>query len=151
MLHLDEMPLALNGDARVKNSVFTPSGEKERRNLRIDEIRIGANKANGRIPCQITGVSGWKLPRVLRRLRSTFTSVYAVKLKRVVSLLEGLQGGKKIALSLELMLPWILNKNTTGGEELSAAKQKMMLLDSAAEGRLMLLSQVKTVNDKCYC
>nr|GEZ04050.1 hypothetical protein [Tanacetum cinerariifolium] len=34
------------------------------------------------------------------------------------------------------------------GEELSAAKQKLMLLDSAAEGRLMLLSQVKTVNDK---
>nr|GFA46682.1 hypothetical protein [Tanacetum cinerariifolium] len=34
-------------------------------------------------------------------------------------------------------------------EELSAAKQKMMLLDSAAERTLMLLSQVKTVNDKC--
>nr|GFA14855.1 retrovirus-related Pol polyprotein from transposon TNT 1-94 [Tanacetum cinerariifolium] len=29
------------------------------------------------------------------------------------------------------------------GEELSAAKQKLMLLDSAAEGRLMLLGQVK--------
>ncbi|GJT02842.1 hypothetical protein Tco_0824011 [Tanacetum coccineum] len=36
--------------------------------------------------------------RVLRRLGSIFTSVYAAKLKRVVSLLEGLQGGKKIAL-----------------------------------------------------
>nr|GEZ51341.1 hypothetical protein [Tanacetum cinerariifolium]GEZ51346.1 hypothetical protein [Tanacetum cinerariifolium] len=34
-------------------------------------------------------------------------------------------------------------------EELSAAKQKLMLLDSAAEGSLMLLSQVKTINDKC--
>nr|GEY89316.1 hypothetical protein [Tanacetum cinerariifolium] len=34
-----------------------------------------------------------------------------------------------------------------GGEELSAGKQKMMLLDSAAEGTLMLLSQVKAVND----
>nr|GEW00397.1 hypothetical protein [Tanacetum cinerariifolium] len=33
----------------------------------------------------------------------------------------------------------------------SAAKQKMMLLDSAAEGRLMLLSQVKTVNKKYCC
>nr|GEV43607.1 hypothetical protein [Tanacetum cinerariifolium] len=33
----------------------------------------------------------------------------------------------------------------------SAAKQKMMLLDSAAERTLMLLSQVKTVNEKCYC
>nr|GEW09081.1 putative ribonuclease H-like domain-containing protein [Tanacetum cinerariifolium] len=32
-----------------------------------------------------------------------------------------------------------------------AAKQKMMLLDSAAEGTLMLLSQFKTANDKCYC
>nr|GEW65892.1 hypothetical protein [Tanacetum cinerariifolium] len=32
---------------------------------------------------------------------------------------------------------------------LSAGKQKMMLLDSAAEGTLMLLSQVKAVNDKC--
>nr|GEW29984.1 reverse transcriptase domain-containing protein [Tanacetum cinerariifolium] len=34
-------------------------------------------------------------------------------------------------------------------ELLSAAKQKLMLLDSAAEGRLMLLSQVKTVKDNC--
>nr|GEX19093.1 hypothetical protein [Tanacetum cinerariifolium] len=40
---------------------------------------------------------------------------------------------------------------TAAGEELSAAKQKMMLLDSAAEGTLMLLSQVKTANDKCCC
>nr|GEV69131.1 ribonuclease H-like domain-containing protein [Tanacetum cinerariifolium] len=32
--------------------------------------------------------------------------------------------------------------------ELSAVKQKLMLLDNAAEGRLMLLSQVKTANDK---
>nr|GEY26286.1 hypothetical protein [Tanacetum cinerariifolium] len=37
------------------------------------------------------------------------------------------------------------------GEELSAAKHKMMLLDTAAERRLMLLSQVKTINNKCYC
>ncbi|GJV24128.1 hypothetical protein Tco_1376823, partial [Tanacetum coccineum] len=36
--------------------------------------------------------------QVLRRLGSIFTSVYAAKLKRVVSLLEGLQGGKKIVL-----------------------------------------------------
>nr|GEY03130.1 hypothetical protein [Tanacetum cinerariifolium] len=36
-------------------------------------------------------------------------------------------------------------------ELLSAAKQKLMLLDSAAERRLMLLSQDKTVNDKCCC
>nr|GEV54825.1 hypothetical protein [Tanacetum cinerariifolium] len=35
------------------------------------------------------------------------------------------------------------------GEELSAAKQKLMLLDIAAERRLMQLSQVKTVNGKC--
>nr|GEV28218.1 putative ribonuclease H-like domain-containing protein [Tanacetum cinerariifolium] len=33
-----------------------------------------------------------------------------------------------------------------GGEELSAAKQKLMLLDSAAEGRLMMLSQVNAAN-----
>nr|GEW92791.1 hypothetical protein [Tanacetum cinerariifolium] len=33
-------------------------------------------------------------------------------------------------------------------EELSAVKQKLMLLDSATEGRLMLLSQGKTANDK---
>ncbi|GJV69307.1 hypothetical protein Tco_1484816 [Tanacetum coccineum] len=32
--------------------------------------------------------------QVLRRLGSIFTSVYAAKLKRVVSLLDGLQGGK---------------------------------------------------------
>ncbi|GJS87785.1 retrovirus-related pol polyprotein from transposon TNT 1-94 [Tanacetum coccineum] len=36
--------------------------------------------------------------QVLRRLGSIFTSVYAAKLKRVVSLLEGLQGRKKIGL-----------------------------------------------------
>ncbi|GJW11806.1 hypothetical protein Tco_1577633 [Tanacetum coccineum] len=36
--------------------------------------------------------------QVLRRLESILTSVYAVKLKRIASLLEGLQGGKKIAL-----------------------------------------------------
>ncbi|GKF36279.1 hypothetical protein Tco_0113037, partial [Tanacetum coccineum] len=36
--------------------------------------------------------------QVLRRLESIFTLVYALKLKRVVSLLEGLQGEKKIAL-----------------------------------------------------
>nr|GEZ31801.1 hypothetical protein [Tanacetum cinerariifolium] len=36
-------------------------------------------------------------------------------------------------------------------ELLSAAKQKLMLLDSAAERRLMLPSQVKTVNVKCCC
>nr|GEY95023.1 integrase, catalytic region, zinc finger, CCHC-type, peptidase aspartic, catalytic [Tanacetum cinerariifolium] len=36
-------------------------------------------------------------------------------------------------------------------EKLSAAKQKLMLLDSAAEGRLILPSQVKTVNNKCCC
>ncbi|GJV08916.1 retrotransposon protein, putative, ty1-copia subclass [Tanacetum coccineum] len=35
---------------------------------------------------------------VLRILGSIFTLVYAVKLKRIVSLLEGLQGGKKIIL-----------------------------------------------------
>nr|GEU97705.1 hypothetical protein [Tanacetum cinerariifolium] len=40
---------------------------------------------------------------------------------------------------------------TAAGEELSAVKQKLMLLDSAAEGRLILLSQVKTANDKCCC
>nr|GEW07936.1 putative reverse transcriptase domain-containing protein [Tanacetum cinerariifolium] len=34
---------------------------------------------------------------------------------------------------------------------LSAAKKKMMLLDSAGKGTLMLLRQVKTVNDKCCC
>nr|GEW41356.1 hypothetical protein [Tanacetum cinerariifolium] len=43
-------------------------------------------------------------------------------------------------------------KNTkcvnTAGEELSAVKHKLMLLDTAAERRLMLLSQVKTVNEK---
>ncbi|GKA82248.1 hypothetical protein Tco_0788996 [Tanacetum coccineum] len=36
--------------------------------------------------------------QVLRRLGSIFTSVYAAKLKSVVSLLEGLQGRKKTAL-----------------------------------------------------
>nr|GFB64259.1 hypothetical protein [Tanacetum cinerariifolium] len=40
---------------------------------------------------------------------------------------------------------------SAAGEELSATKQKLMMLDSAAEGSLMLLSQVKTVSDKCSC
>nr|GEU72594.1 putative ribonuclease H-like domain-containing protein [Tanacetum cinerariifolium] len=37
------------------------------------------------------------------------------------------------------------------GEELSAAKHKLMLLDTAAKRRLLLLSQDQTVNEKCYC
>nr|GEV59763.1 ribonuclease H-like domain, reverse transcriptase, RNA-dependent DNA polymerase [Tanacetum cinerariifolium] len=36
------------------------------------------------------------------------------------------------------------------GEELNAVKQKMMLLDSVAEGTLMLLSQVKTKPGECH-
>nr|GFA11791.1 hypothetical protein [Tanacetum cinerariifolium] len=36
-------------------------------------------------------------------------------------------------------------------KELSAAKHKLMLLDTAAERRLLLLSQVKTINEKCCC
>nr|GEX35677.1 hypothetical protein [Tanacetum cinerariifolium] len=35
--------------------------------------------------------------------------------------------------------------------ELSAAKHKLMLLDTPAERRLLLLSQVKIVNEKCCC
>nr|GEW71108.1 hypothetical protein [Tanacetum cinerariifolium] len=57
--------------------------------------------------------------------------------------------------TLELMLPRSLKKNTkcfnAAGEELSAVKHKLMMLDTAAERRLMLLSQVKTVNEKCCC
>nr|GFA74646.1 hypothetical protein [Tanacetum cinerariifolium] len=41
---------------------------------------------------------------------------------------------------LELMLPWSLKKNTkcfnAAGEELSAVKHKLMLLDTAAKGRV---------------
>nr|GFD44607.1 hypothetical protein [Tanacetum cinerariifolium] len=37
------------------------------------------------------------------------------------------------------------------GEALSDAKHKLMLLDTTVERRLMMLSQVKTVNEKCYC
>nr|GEZ21266.1 hypothetical protein [Tanacetum cinerariifolium] len=40
-------------------------------------------------------------------------------------------------------------KEDTHSQELSAVKQKLMMLDSAAKRRLMLLSQVKTANDKC--
>nr|GEY91282.1 hypothetical protein [Tanacetum cinerariifolium] len=57
--------------------------------------------------------------------------------------------GQDQLLALELMLPWILKKNTkcfnAAGEELSDAKHKLMLLDTAAERRLMLLSQDKTL------
>nr|GEX89284.1 hypothetical protein [Tanacetum cinerariifolium] len=35
-------------------------------------------------------------------------------------------------------------------ELISAAKHKLMLLDTAAERRLLLMSQVKIVNEKCY-
>nr|GEZ68119.1 hypothetical protein [Tanacetum cinerariifolium] len=51
-----------------------------------------------------------------------------------------LQVKEQSEMSLELL-----------SEELSAVKQKLMLLDNAAERRLMLLSQDKTVNDKCCC
>nr|GEV82162.1 hypothetical protein [Tanacetum cinerariifolium] len=70
------------------------------------------------------------------------------------------KGGKitskgKIKTALELMLPWILKKNTkrfnAAGEELSVVMHKLMLLDTAAERRLMLLSQDKTVNENCCC
>nr|GEY16182.1 hypothetical protein [Tanacetum cinerariifolium] len=58
-------------------------------------------------------------------------------------------------LALELMLPWSLKKNTkcfnVAGEKLSDAKHKFVLLDTAAERRLMLLSQDKTVNENCCC
>nr|GFD07849.1 hypothetical protein [Tanacetum cinerariifolium] len=37
------------------------------------------------------------------------------------------------------------------GEELSAAKHKLMLLETAAKRRLLLLSQVKSVKEKCCC
>nr|GEU37862.1 hypothetical protein [Tanacetum cinerariifolium] len=51
-------------------------------------------------------------------------------------------------LALELMLSRSLKKNTkcfnAAGEELSVVKHKLMLVDTAAERRLMLLSQVKT-------
>ncbi|GJX56062.1 ribonuclease H-like domain-containing protein [Tanacetum coccineum] len=46
----------------------------------------------------VAEVSSASALQVLRRLGSIFTSVYAAKLKHVVSLLEGLQDGKKIAL-----------------------------------------------------
>nr|GEZ80639.1 hypothetical protein [Tanacetum cinerariifolium] len=48
---------------------------------------------------------------------------------------------------LELMLPWSLKKQqvfNAADEELSAAKHKLMMLDTAAERRLLLLSHVKT-------
>nr|GEU44639.1 hypothetical protein [Tanacetum cinerariifolium] len=37
------------------------------------------------------------------------------------------------------------------GEELSATKHKLMLLDTTAKRRLLLLSQDKIVNEKCCC
>nr|GEU61360.1 putative ribonuclease H-like domain-containing protein [Tanacetum cinerariifolium] len=40
--------------------------------------------------------------------------------------------------------------NTTG-DKLSAAKHKLMLLDTAVERRLLLLCQIKAVNEKCCC
>ncbi|GKA35004.1 hypothetical protein Tco_0721433 [Tanacetum coccineum] len=39
LFHPDEMPPALSGDAKVKNGVFTPGGEKYRRILKVGEIR----------------------------------------------------------------------------------------------------------------
>ncbi|GJZ94062.1 hypothetical protein Tco_0666265 [Tanacetum coccineum] len=71
-------------------------GELNKRTLRIEKKRkeLDAN-------IQTTHVVKWnslKLNSVLRRLGSIFTSVYAAKLKRVVSLLKGLQDGKNIAL-----------------------------------------------------
>nr|GEW72589.1 reverse transcriptase domain-containing protein [Tanacetum cinerariifolium] len=49
-----------------------------------------------------------------------------------------------------MLIPWTLVRGSKPTpQELSAAKQKLMLLDNAAERRLMLLSQVKTVNVKC--
>nr|GEY10660.1 hypothetical protein [Tanacetum cinerariifolium] len=51
-----------------------------------------------------------------------------------------LQVEEQSEMSLELL-----------SEELSASKHKLMLLDTTAERKLLLLSQVKTVNEKCCC
>ncbi|GKD34993.1 hypothetical protein Tco_1250502 [Tanacetum coccineum] len=52
----------------------------------------------GRLSASVLKVPSASALQVLRRLGSIFTSVYAAKLKSVVSLLEGLQGRKKTAL-----------------------------------------------------
>nr|GEU75920.1 acetyl-coenzyme A carboxylase carboxyl transferase subunit alpha, chloroplastic [Tanacetum cinerariifolium] len=57
---------------------------------------------------------------------------------------------KLLTSSLELMLPWSLKKNTkcfnAAGEELSAVKHKLMLLDTAAEGRVNTTKILKICN-----
>nr|GEW80143.1 xylulose kinase-1 [Tanacetum cinerariifolium] len=60
------------------------------------------------------------------------------------------QLGKKIP-TLEVYIRSNVKYSEAESGRANAAKQKLMLLDSAAERRLMLLSQDKTVNDKCYC
>nr|GEW03823.1 hypothetical protein [Tanacetum cinerariifolium] len=46
---------------------------------------------------------------------------------------------------------WRRRQEHKATPELSAAKHKLMLLDTATERRLLLLSQVKTFNEKCCC
>ncbi|GJY94713.1 hypothetical protein Tco_0511074 [Tanacetum coccineum] len=69
---------------------------------------------------------------VLRRLGSIFTSVYAAKLKRIVSLLEGLQGGKKIALCQKYLYPTHQNSEGDPGH---GKPQHQQLLSVKKEDR----------------
>nr|GEX62554.1 hypothetical protein [Tanacetum cinerariifolium] len=60
--------------------------------------------------------------------------------------------GKEISnLLMAGRLSKITLPTSAAGEELSVAKQKLMLLDITAEGRLMLLSHINAANVKCYC
>nr|GEX13798.1 retrovirus-related Pol polyprotein from transposon TNT 1-94 [Tanacetum cinerariifolium] len=57
-----------------------------------------------------------------------------------------LSGRRKFGVDAPMDLKEKHQVFNVAGEELSAAKQKLMLLDSAAEGSLMLLSQVNATN-----
>nr|GEX64416.1 ribonuclease H-like domain, reverse transcriptase, RNA-dependent DNA polymerase [Tanacetum cinerariifolium] len=82
-------------------------------------------------------------------IAATSAATQALWLKRLLSKLTHSKE-EKVTIIVDNKSAIELMKNPVfHGRELSAAKQKLMLLDSAAERSLMLLSQVKTVNDKC--
>nr|GEU41635.1 hypothetical protein [Tanacetum cinerariifolium] len=89
-------------------------------------------------------VKSWKL------LKSCGVHIISFTTTQLILLVE-----RRYPLSKFTLDQMINAKNTkcfnVAGEELIAAKHKLMLLDTAAERRLILLSQDKTVNENFCC
>nr|GEX61944.1 hypothetical protein [Tanacetum cinerariifolium] len=88
------------------------------------------------------------------KFHKLFQLAYDVHTCRMIPQLVIILEGDMCTSALELMLPWSLKKNTkcfnAAGEELSAVKHKLMLLDTAAEGRVNTAKFLKSSGCLCY-